>query len=148
MRHAFDVNPFVGNRRFRGAGAYREVVHMQRHLAASYAPGANNGVGGVEPLEHTLAAVVALAGQTAEFAKGVGIEQLRNALARVQATAGLELGQRLGPAHGARLRAAQLQLAEFLRPLTGGFKLQRRAHWASSFSSATRAWVALSSACR
>ena len=121
---------------------------MQRHLAAGNAPGANDGVGGVKPLEHALAAVVALAGQTAEFAKRVGIEQLRNALARVQAPTGLEFGQRFGAAHGTRLRAAQLQFGEFLCPLARGLKLQRRAHWASSLSSATRVWVDLSSACR
>ena len=148
VRHAFDVNPLVGNRRFRGAGADREVVHMQRHFAAINASRAHDGIGRVESLKHAITAVMALPGQATEFAKGVGVEQLRNALAGVQAPTGLEFGKRFGSAHGTRLRAAQLQFGEFLCPLTRGFKVQRRVHWASSLSSATSAWVDLSSACR
>lgn len=54
--------------------------------------------------------------QCAQFAKTARIQQVLDAFACIQATAGLEAGQRLGSAHGMCLRTAQLQLSEFSLP--------------------------------
>jgi hypothetical protein len=148
VRQAFDVDPLVGDRGLGRAGADREVVHVQRHLASLDAAGADDGVGRVDALEGTVAAVVALAGQAAEFAEAAVIQQGRDAFARIEPAAGLELGQGLGAAHGAGLAAAKLQFSEFRGPVARRLEGVRRAHFASSPSSATSAWVALSSSCR
>ena len=148
VRQALDVDPLVGDGGLGGAGADREVVHVQRHLAPLDAPGADDGIRRVDALEGAFAAVMAFAGKAAELAEAVGVQQRRDALARVQASAGLEFGQGFRATHGAGLGASLLQLGQFGAPFTRRFEFTRGAHLASSPSSVTRAWVAFSSSCR
>ena len=152
MRQALDVDPLVGDRGLGRAGADGEVVHVQRHLASLDAPGADDGIGRVDAFEHALAAVVALAGQAAEFSEAVGIEQGRDAFARVEPAAGLEFGQGFRAAHGAGLGPALLQFSQLGGPFTGRIEFAGRwcgrAHLAAAPSEPTSCWVDASSDCR
>jgi hypothetical protein len=117
VRHAFDVDPLVGNGGFGRPGADGEVIHVQADLAPVNPRRAHDGVGGVDALKGPLTAVVALACQSAQLAEAARVGQVRDAFAGIHAAGGLELGQGLGAAHGFSLAAAQCAVPPVRRPI-------------------------------
>ena len=148
VRHALDVNPLVGDRGFRRARPDREIVGMHRHFAALHAAKPHDGVGGIHAFKGPFAAVMAFARQRPQFPKTARIHQVIDALACIQATTGLEAGQRLSAAHGACLRTTQLQLGEFGFPLARRLKNRPLAHAAPKPKAVTKARVSDNSASR
>ena len=79
---AFDVDPFFGDGRFRGAAADGEVVGRNQHPPAAHAALADHRIGRahVDQLAR-LGIVVARAGEAAQLAEAAFVEELGNAFA-------------------------------------------------------------------